>query len=276
MRRRLSLVLGVSVILFFSSIANAEAQKIFYPRPETKLDERTGFPLTLLHLIFDRIQNGEKYALIQTPIAMPRGRALMLLQQNVVVDIFWSMTSVEREKALLAIKFPIYKGMMGWRVLLVKQDNDFVYSPDDPIAQLQQQVAIQAHDWADLKILQFNEFKVMGAASYEELFSLVSLGRADYFPRSVVEVTSEQPYLDKYKLKVDSQLLVKYPAAMYFFVNKNNLELAKDIEIGLQRATQDGSFDLLFTSIHEAPLNNLNLEQRKVINLENPYFPKSE
>lgn len=105
---------------------------------------------------------------------------------------------------------------------------------------------------------------------------MVNMGRGDYFPRSVVEVTSERPYLDKYNLKVEDNLLLKYPAAMYFFVHKNNLELAKDIEIGLQRAQQDGSYELLFNSIHELPLSQLKIKERKVINLKNPFFPQAE
>ena len=267
-------------VLFFlgATISStfAEGQKVFYPRPETELDERTGFPLTLLQLIFEHIQNGEKYDLRQTPIAMPRGRALMLLQRNVVVDIFWSQTSVEREDKLLPVRFPIYKGMMGWRVLLIKKGNQNTFNGVQTIKSIRQLIAIQAHDWADYQILEANGLRVQGATSYEELFSLVGRGRADYFPRSVVEVMSEQPYIDKYKLQVEESLILKYPAPMYFFVNKDNLELAKDIEIGLQRAVDNGSYDLLFTSIYEQTLQTLNVDKRNVIELTNPLLPESD
>lgn len=276
MNKNNAVIIILTILIVVSTTTYATAQNIFYPRPESEFDERTGFPLTLLQLVFDRIQNGEKYMLKQTPVSMPRGRALMLLEKNVVVDVFWSITSKEREEALLPIKFPIYKGMMGWRVLLINKNTQDKFSSNLTLGRLADLVGIQAHDWADLKILKFNKLKIQGAVAYEELFSMVGKGRVHYFPRSVVEVTSEQPYIDKYDLTIEENILLKYPASMYFFVNKNNLELAKDIEIGLQRAVEDGSYDLLFDSIHEMQLSALNIEKRKVIELENPFFPQDK
>jgi hypothetical protein len=61
--------------LFFTMLnaAYAEAQLIFYPKPEADFDERTGFPLTLLQHVFSRLENAGKYTLLPTPIKMPRG-----------------------------------------------------------------------------------------------------------------------------------------------------------------------------------------------------------
>ena len=80
----------------------------------------------------------------------------MLLEKNVVVDVFWSITSQEREEALLPIKFPMYKGMMGWRVLLIKKSEQDKFTSNLTLGRLADLVGIQAHDWADLKILKFS------------------------------------------------------------------------------------------------------------------------
>ena len=276
MLSRIFSFLTLAILISVATSVYAETQKIFYPKPETKLDERSGFPLTLLQLIFERIENGAKYQLVQTPIAMPRGRALMLLEQNVVVDIIWSITSIEREKKLLPIRLPIYKEMMGWRVLLIRKGEQARYPINNTLEALRKMVAVQALDWADLNILQSNQFKVKGAANYEELFAMLSSGQADFFPRSVVEVMSEMPYIEKYNLEIEPTLLLKYPAASYFFVNKQNTELAKDIEKGFRRAMGDGSFELLFSSVHSDALKKLHVDKRKTFNLKNPFFPGTD
>ena len=273
---RVSILILFALAMLAGKPLHAEAKKIFYPKPETHLDERSGFPLTLLHLVFERIESGAKYQLVQTPIAMPRGRALTLLEQNVVVDIIWSITSKAREKVLLPIRLPIYQQMMGWRVLLIRKGERARYPVNNTLQALRKMVTVQALDWADLKILQSNQFKVKGAANYEELFAMVGSGQGDFFPRSVVEVMSETPYIDKYNLEIEPTLLLKYPAAMYFFVNKHNTELAADIEKGFNRALNDGSFELLFTSVHSDALKKLQVSKRKIFNLNNPFFPNPE
>jgi hypothetical protein len=249
----------------------AEAQKIFYPKTETDFDERTGFPLTLLQLVFDRIENGDKYTLLPTPIKMPRGRALKLLEQDVVVNIQWTMTSAEREQNLLAIKFPIYQGYMGWRIFLIKKENKNLFHKDMSLNKLRQLVAVQAPDWADTQILRSNGIQVVGASSYAELFSMIELGRADYLPRSVLEIWSEAEHFATEGLMVEKNILLTYPAEMYFFVNKKNQELAKDIEFGLSLAKEDGSYHLLFDSVHGRMLEQANLDARTRFDLDNSF-----
>jgi hypothetical protein len=264
----------MTALMFFLSLAEAFADdnKIFYPRPESNFDERTGFPLTLLQLVFDRIDNGEKYSLHPTAIKIPRGRVLKLLEKNVVVNIQWTMTSTEREKRSLAIKFPIYQGYMGWRIFLIKPSAQVFFKTDMLIKDLKSLVAVQAPDWADTKILKANGFNVVGASSYAKLFNMIKLGRANYFPRSILEVWSEADYFASQGLVVEENLMFKYPSEMYFFVNKLNVELAKDIEKGLALVKSDGTYQLLFETVHQSMLERANLHSRTVINLENPLF----
>ena len=62
---------------------------------------------------------------------------------------------------------------------------------------------------------------------------------------------------------------------MYFFVNKDNVALAKDIERGLFKAIEDGNFDRYFfdNPIIRNALARAGLENRKIFFLQNPVLP---
>ena len=102
----------------------------------------------------------------------------------------------------------------------------------------------------------------------------VVTGLADFFPRSVLEITREKKrHADLTELMVEPNILVKYPSAVYFFVNKENQELANQIEKGFEKSIADGSFAKLFNQYFGTALEELNLDKRRVFVLENPLMP---
>lgn len=58
-----------------------------------------------------------------SPVRVTQGRAVELMQQRCEFDLLWLMTSDEREKALLAVKVPLLKGLQGLRALMIKSEN---------------------------------------------------------------------------------------------------------------------------------------------------------
>lgn len=65
--------------------------------------------------------------------------------------------------------------------------------------------------------------------------------------------------------------MLSYLSPMYFFVNKENQQLAKRIETGLVRAIKNGQFDDLFRKANNIDFltAQLNLNKRRVIKLKN-------
>jgi hypothetical protein len=60
---------------------------------------------------------------------------------------------------------------------------------------------------------------------------------------------------------------------MYFFVNKKDVALAADIEKGLELMLASGEFLQLFNQYFGALIEQLALESRVRIDLENPFLP---
>ena len=90
----------------------------------------------------------------------------------------------------------------------------------------------------------------VSTASYESLLAMTERGRIDCFLRAVNEaldeVTQHKPRHPR--IAVESDLLLVYPFASFFFVSKDNAELGEALENGLRRAYDDGAFIAHFNS----------------------------
>ena len=97
--------------------------------------------------------------------------------------------------------------------------------------------------------------------------------RFDYFPRAVTEIWQEIENNSELPLAVAEGFAIYYPTAMYFFVNKANHFLHTEIESGLNKAIADGQFDKLFNQYHQQYLLKSKIDNRRIIELKNPYMP---
>lgn len=250
--------------------APALAATIFFPRPLLGGDPRDEYPITLLRLALEK--SGKPYALKLSPIVMTQDRVLLeIARGDGGVDIIATMTSQAREQKMLAVRIPIDRGLYGWRLALVRDDRQDVLADVRDLAGLRRLRSGQGHDWPDTGILRGNGLPVSANSSYEGLFSMLSAGRIDYFPRAVIEIGPEVAAHPG--LAVDRHIVMHYPTALYYFVNRHNTQLADAVKRGLEAAIADGSFERLFNQCFGAALRDARLDQRRVIELTNPLLP---
>ncbi|MBI3229195.1 MAG: transporter substrate-binding domain-containing protein [Burkholderiales bacterium] len=270
MSRRQFVCLGASCLLPSLSHA-ADSLQIVYPRAESQTDERSLYPLQLLQLALNK--SGVAFHLQPSNTQMPQNSAMLQLASGQDITVVWSMTSKQREQDLLAIRIPLDKGLLGWRLLLIRQKDQDKFNRIKQAADLQKLSAVQGHDWPDTDILRANGFRVEGNPHYEFLFTMLEKGVVDYFPRSVLEIWDEEKKHPNMGLAIEQNLILQYPTAMYFFVRKNNTALATLLENGLQTALKDGSFDQLFMRFYSDIMQRANLKGRTRISLHNPLLP---
>lgn len=261
--RQVLMVLWVSAPMFVT----AAPLTVVYLEPGA--DYR--YPVELLDLALRK--SGIDYRLQAQRTPMLQGRALKQLAAGGMIDVVWSMTSREREAELTPIRIPIDKGLLGWRIFLIKKQTATKFANVHSLAELQQLRAGQGHDWPDTEILRANGFNVQGYSVFESLFDMLELGRFDYFPRSIMEIWAEEKSHVHMDLAVEQSVVLHYPTAYYFFVNKNNPTLARAIERGLRSAIKDGSFDALFNKTYGDVVQRTRLHARKRFELHNPLLP---
>ncbi|AXE32691.1 hypothetical protein DK842_13145 [Chromobacterium phragmitis] len=207
---------------------------------------------------------------------MNQGRAMeQMIRGDAGVDLFWGMTSREREQRLLAVRIPLDKGLIGWRVPLISADRPRLLQGVKTRQQLAAFRAGQGQDWPDTWILRQAGLPVVTSPDYPNLFSMLRQHRYDYFPRSVIEVRQELASPNSKGLMLEPRLLLHYPTAFYFFVAPRRPELAGMLRQGLEKSVADGSFDQVFHAFNDEHLRGLGLSGRVIIELPNPLLPEA-
>jgi hypothetical protein len=234
-------------------------------------DPHLPYMLSLLQLACD--EAGLR-CLLQAAAAMNQSRAMVQLgKRDGGIDLFWGMTSREREQQAIPIRIPLDKGLLGWRVALVNAQQPDILAGINNIRQLSRLVAGQVADWPDTEILRHAGLPVLTTQDYGNLFPMLQRKRFDYFPRSVIEVQREAAMPVAKGLLIDRNLVLHYPTAMYFFVSLHKPELAAKLEQGLRKALKNGRFDQLFQRYNSQLLAQLALAKRREIALTNPLLP---
>lgn len=188
------------------------------------------------------------------------------------LDVMWSMTSQSLEQNYQAIYIPLFRGLLGMRLAIVTQQNAELFKHVNNIADLKKFRAGQGKTWPDTTILKDNGLNVVTTLKYPNLFPMLEGGRFDYFPRGVNEPWDEIVNHRDLNLTVDPYVLLKYTAPLYFFVAKENTQLAQKLTQSLNDMVKDGSFNSMFFSDSQVQmvLQKALLKQRIIIPLSNP------
>lgn len=191
------------------------------------------------------------------------------------LDVVWYATTNDLEERLQPIRICIYRGLLGYRVLMIKTGTQNKFEGIKTLEDLKRVSLGQGRFWADTNVLTANNLNVVKVLKYESLFYMLDGGRFDAFPRGAHEPWSEMQRYPKLALDVEQNLLLSYTNPFYFFVNKSNTKLAADIERGLRIAIEDGSFNEYFFNDPTVKdvMAKANLNNRTLIRLENPGLP---
>jgi len=244
---------------------------VFYPPPYSETDTRDVYTTRLLAMALEK--SGGRFVARPAVGKMLQGRALLMLQQRRGIDVAWAATSNEIEAKVHPVRIPIFKGLIGYRLLLIARGDAEKFSKIRKAEELKALVAGQGHDWIDTPILRANGYRVHSGSYYDAMFKMLAQHRFDYFPRSVLEIWAETEAHKDDGLMIEPHLMLRYPSAVYFFTSKENTALAQAIENGLEKMLRDGSFDKLFNEHHAELLAKVGMEGRIVFDLENPELP---
>ncbi len=250
-----------------------QALDVRHIKPASQTDQRNQYYIGLLSLALEKtsLVDGE-FKLLESKVVMPQGRALKELEKKASLDVVWSMSTIQREEDLLPIRIPLLKGLLGYRVFIIRNEDSDKFKNIENLEQLKSMAAGQGHDWPDTQILKANDLPVITSPSYSGLFDMLNNLRFDYFPRGIQEPWAEVASHIGMNIVVEKTLMLKYRAPIYFFVNRNDIKLADRLERGLRIAIKDGSFDKYFYSspVNHSVFASGKMKGRKIFELKNP------
>ncbi len=231
---------------------------------------RESYFINLLTLVLEKSGVPHKRVPVNlTPLT--ENRSIHYLQSG-TYTIHWLNTSKQLEQKLLPVRIPLFKGLIGWRLLLIRNSDVDLFKSVKTVEDLKKFRFLQGDDWPDTPVLMDNGFNLVTSSDFATLSKMLGRGRGDVFPRSIIEVWEELDYYADLNVTIENNLVLHYPAAYYFFVAPGNTALRDAVEKGLNIAVRDGSFDILFTQYFGDVITRANLSQRKVISLPNPYM----
>lgn len=274
-RTRLSLwCLVFIVLLLLSALAKAEQIRIPVKVQATALEQPSDYFTTLLVMALEASKaDNEVIDIVFSPHDYSQARWINMLQSDKNNFVIWTMTDQEREQQMRPIRIPLFKGLFGYRVLLIRKQEQARFDQVNTRQDLTKFLGGQGTHWPDTLILQANGLRVTTAETTESLFRMIAARRFDYFPRGVSEAWFELLQRKDANLEVENKLLLYYPTAIYFFVNKDNEALAQRIEKGMEVLIDNGKFDQFFYNHPRVNTGMERLKSRRIIELNNPYLP---
>ena len=273
-RRQLGWTLLLLIVQATSTFAGA--LQVVRPLPEAPGDTRYDHYWQLLAQALTITEpDFGPFALREARLPMTEARALGELEAGRgTITVLVHGNVADYEQRLLPIRFPLDKGLLGYRVFLIRAELqpklDLVGGLDD----LRRYSIGQGRDWGDVTILREAGLMVLEGTSYEGLFSMLASGRFQLFSRSVVEVgeelAREKPRHPQ--IAIERHLMLFYPLTRYFYVTRSPAgeELGRRISEGLERMLKIGLFDRMFDGFKRPFEGQIGFRNRLLIRIANP------
>lgn len=273
-RRTILLLLGA--LLIARGVSAQEPLSFVHPPPENAGDQRHTYYWELLEAALEaNKENFGPYRLASFDAPMTFARAASEVESGSGrVNIVARATNLELESRLRPVPIPLDKGLLGFRLFLIRKTMQPKLAAIESIEQLKQLSIGQSTPWTDTKILAGNGFRLELSDNYESLFRMLAVGRFDLFSRGVNEIHAEwlahrEALPD---LAIEERLLLHYSMPRYFFVPRTveGERMAIRIEDGLKRLRKNGEFERRYQAYKKLVLSDVKLAGRKVFHLSNP------
>jgi hypothetical protein len=266
----------IAILIAQTSATFADTLEVVRPLPEAPGDARYNHYWRLLEqALAATVPDFGSFNLREARAPMTERRAMEELEIGKgAITVLVHGNVADYEERLLPIRFPLDKGLLGYRVFLISGEMQPKLDVVRGIKDLRGYSIGQGRDWGDVTILRGAGLTVVEGTSYEGLFSMLTAGRFQLFSRSVVEVgeelAREKPRHPE--LQIERNLMLFYPLTRYFYVNRSPTggALARRISEGLERLLKSGRFDRMFDEFKNPFDREIGLRDRLLIRLANP------
>lgn len=222
-------------------------------------------------------KSGADYHLVNTNHSMSSQVRKVALVQRGELDVMYAGTTIEMEEQLQPIRFPITRGLIGSRIFIINKKYQKEYDEIKDINDLKKHTGVLSFGWPEKEVFEAVGLK-QAEKVYADIFPSLNTGSRYYFSRGILEAFSE--LIDKKKvmkyLAVEKNILLKYQSAVLFFINPKNIRLRTILNDGFKKGYEDGSYkEFLYNHpLIKASFEKAKIDQRMVIKIPNPFFPK--
>lgn len=268
------------LILILLTTQDAFAQRILiYHAPESANDVRYDFHWEILKRILERTKAKYGHIVLSPSTFMTENRQILEFEKNntELLGVLIRETNAQYEKKFIPVRIPIDRNLVGYRIFLKNKVRSL--SNVNTLEHLKKLTLIQGEGWGDVPILKHAGLKVRTKVHYDDLFKMVDANKADLFPRGLNEIQEEYNKFSPLfpSIQIDEHILLYYPLPTYFWFHKTEEGklLAKRVAEGFDEILRDGTYNGIFDRYFKETLKKLNLKNRTLIKIENPYLPST-
>ena len=263
--------------LSLSQIYADEPMRYTYNAPESSLDKRYVYQWAILKTALEKtIPKYGAYAMQPSESMSETRQVYELKNATGKLTLMYLDTRPDFETNLIAIHIPVDKNLVGYRVFLIRKENQKLFDPVNSLGDLRKFNYGLELGWIDVDLLHSNQFQVVTASCYDCLFEMMANKRSDLALRGVNEV------IDEYEERkaampdicIETNLVLYYPMPMYFWFPKTDegRRLAARAEAGMRMMIADGTYDKIFAEYQDYKIQRLKLKDRKIFRINNPFL----
>lgn len=263
MHRRSLLQLGLGTVgAALAGLLPAGREALRAWAGENAVDPRAEFPLALLRSLLDEVQPGLRLDPL-TGLSQ-HGMREALAQQRLDVA---TLPSLGLEPRLLPLRWPIRRGLLGLRLLLVREARVTEFAALDSLRALRRRSMSVGADWIENASLRALGFNLKPARGYGDVFDQVRRGEADYASRSAGEIWFElqQPALAGSGLAVVPGIALFYPLDDYLVFAPGLDALVERLDAHMQRFADGDAYWGLFNQHFGEALRLTDLPSRRIL-----------
>jgi len=208
----------------------------------------------------------------QEPLSSERKHELLVTGEKMNVDrLVGFPTQKGAREGLIRVAVPVLNGFMGYRILLIRKEDQTRFRSIKTLAELTQLPMGFGKGWEG-HVYKHNGFSVAEPLTMTSLLKMLAGKRYFFVPLSVIEID------DHYEIEgarvenlvPEQTLLIYMPLPVYFYVSPEYPALAERLTVGLGYLKKSGQMGDLFKAHFGARLQRLHLSERTLIELSNP------
>lgn len=243
--------------------------------------KRDDYQVQLLRLALEKTRathGAFKIVRVKTEFSTPRVRRE--LSRGKIINLQagpWRRVNqvAGRGDPAIRIDIPLYNGLLGYRHLIIRDEDQAHFAAITEVSGLKSRVAGQVRGWVDAEIYRANGFHVEDSSNINNVLAMLNAKRYDYVPMSIVEapLLLESQAERGYKMVVAQRPLLYFPLPFVFYMSIHEPALAQRLEQGLRLAQADGSFAALLARSFAAEIAMIRQQQDDYFVLHNPLLP---
>ena len=196
---------------------------------------------------------------------------------NVEVNVVILTISPAWNDILLPVRIPFLRGLLGYRLLVVRRRDLDRFAKINSLADLRRVSIGSVAHWLDTAILQDAGLSVVTGSSFDGLFKMMKANRFQALSRGAHQIEGEVANLaadPDNDLVVEPHLLLHYNLPVYFWFSrdKEGQRRAARVRDGLRSMEADGSLDGMFEANFGKVIAKYDLTHRTIIEIPNRFL----